>query len=237
MLENILEYQKKDAMLVKIERELENSESKRVVNEMVEQVKQAQNKLVALERSASQIIAEYEKLKQRFEHESKKLEDVKKVDFSKKSENELRESTTAINRQIASMLTLNKEITKLSNRIVSALNDFEKTKQAGVLAKKKYSESIEKYNKFASNKNNQITQIKADLSNLAKKIDSKVLERYNKMRDDHKFPIFVPLVNNSCGGCAMEVPSARLDLLKKEKMLECESCHRMIYISDKPKTK
>lgn len=232
MLKELLEYQKKDAALVQIEHELENSESKRVVNQMVDQVKQAQNKLVALERSASQIIAEYEKLKQQFENESKKLDQIKKVDFSKKSEEELRESTSAINRQIAGMLTLNKEITALSKRIVTALNDFEKTKQNGVLAKKKYSESIEKYNKFASAKNQQINQIKQELVVLSKKIEPKFMERYNKMRQDHKFPILVPLVNHSCGGCAMELPQARLDLLNKNQVLECENCHRMIYIKE-----
>lgn len=230
MLDDILEYQKKDAMLVKIARELENSQSKRVVNQMVDQVKQAQNKMVELEHSASQLIAEYERLKQVFEKENAKLNDVKKVDFSKKTEAELRESTTNINRELASVLTLNKEISKLSKQILTTLSDFEKAKTSGMDAKKKYSESIEQYNKFASNKNSQIESIKADLARIAKNIEPKVMERYLAMRDDHKFPIFVPLVNNSCGGCAMELPSARRDLLKQNEMLECENCHRMIYL-------
>ena len=62
MLKEILQYQKMDANLVKIERELENSDAKRVVNQMLEQVKNAQNKLVSIERSASQLIADYEKI-------------------------------------------------------------------------------------------------------------------------------------------------------------------------------
>ncbi len=232
MLKDILEYQKKDAMLVKIERELENSHTKKMANQMVEQVKQAQNKMVELEHSASQIIAEYERLKQIFETENKKLNEVKKIDFSRKAEADLRESTTNINRELAGVLTLNKNIAKLSKQIMTTLNDFDKAKKSGMEAKKKYSETIEQYNKFASNKNGQIESIKNDLERLSKKIDPKVMERYLAMRDDHKFPIFVPMVNNSCGGCAMELPSARRDLLKQNEMLECENCHRMIYIKD-----
>ena len=48
MLKDILEYQKKDSMLVKIDRDLENSQQKTEVNKLVEQVKQVQSKLVAL---------------------------------------------------------------------------------------------------------------------------------------------------------------------------------------------
>ncbi len=232
MLKEMLQYQKMDASLVKIEQELENSESKRVVNQMVEQVRSAQNKLVSIERSASQLIADYEKLKQEFEEASRKLDNAKNVDYSAMSESALRDSSTKINQQIASMLSLNKEITRLSKRIVSTLNEFETTKQSGVLAKKKYNESMAKYDKFASDKTHKIEEIKAELKKLEQQIDPKMLERYKVMRKEHKFPIFVPLVNNCCGVCAMQLPNARLDLLKKNRVLECENCHRMIYIHD-----
>ena len=232
MLKEILQYQKMDANLVKIERELENSDAKRVVNQMVEQVKNAQNKLVSIERSASQLIADYEKIKQEFEQESKRLDDIKQRDFHELNEAELRESSSDISKQIANMLSLNKEITGLSKKIVRTLNDFETTKQSGVLAKKKYNESMTRYNKFAGDKTQKIQEIKDELARLEKQIDPKLLERYKVMREDHKFPIFVPLVNNACGVCAMQLPNARLDLLKEKRVLECENCHRMIYLND-----
>ncbi len=232
MLKEMLQYQKMDASLVKIEHELENSESKRMVNQMVEQVRAAQNKLVSIERSASQLIADYEKIKQEFEAASRNLDKAKNMDYSTLSEAGLRDSSTKINQQIATMLSLNKEITRLSKRIVSTLNEFESTKQSGVLAKKKYNESMARYDKFASDKTQKIETIRAELNKLEKLIDPKMLERYKVMRKEHKFPIFVPLVNNACGVCAMQLPNARLDLLKKNRVLECENCHRMIYLQD-----
>ena len=232
MLKEILQYQKLDASLIKIERELENSDTKKVVNKMVEQVRHAQNKLVELEQSANKLLAEYERLKQEFESEKKNLSDLKGVDLEKFTETELRDSSKSITRQIAGLLTLNKEITALSKQIVVTLDDFDKTKREGMQAKNRYNESLKNYKAVAGDKAQRVDEIRAELKNLERVIDPKILTRYKKMRLDHKFPIFVPLVNHSCGGCAMELPNARIDLLKKQGVLECENCHRMIYIDE-----
>ncbi|MBQ7977558.1 MAG: hypothetical protein IJ301_03065 [Clostridia bacterium] len=232
MLKELLKYQKMDSKLVQIEHELENSDSKRVVNQMVEQVKTAQNKLVSLERYASELIAEYERLKQQFADERERINDAKSTDYKRMGEADLRDNATSITKQIGDMLMLNKEITALSKKILKALNDFEHTKQVGVNAKKKYSESIDRYNQFAGDKTQYIEGVKSELKTLERDIDPEILKKYKKMREDHKFPVLVPLVNNSCGVCAMEVPKARLDILAKDRILECENCHRMIYLKE-----
>lgn len=232
MLKELLKYQKMDSKLVQIERELESSDSKKVVNQMVEQVKNAQNKLVSLERYASELIAEYERLKQQFADERTHIDEAKQTNYKIMSESDLRDNASAITKQIGDMLVLNKEITALSKKIVTALNDFEHTKQVGVNAKKKYSESMVKFNEFAGHKSQYIEEIKKELTKLEAGIDAKVLEKYKQMREEHKYPVLVPLVNNSCGVCAMQVPNARLDILKKNRILECENCHRLIYLKE-----
>ncbi len=232
MLKEILQYQKLDASLIKLERELENSETKKVVNKMVDQVRQAQNKLVELEKSANRLLADYERLKQEFEKKRNRLENLKKVDFKTRNENELRENSKDIKQQIASLLSLNKEITALSKKIVTTLDDFNKTKAVGLQAKNRYAESIKNYNSVAGDKTHKVSELRAELKKLEQHIDPKVLNRYKSMRLDHKFPIFVPLVDNACGGCAMSLPTSRLDILNKQKILECENCHRMIYLPD-----
>ena len=194
MLKEILQYQKLDASLIKIERELENSDTKKVVNKMVEQVRHAQNKLVELEQSANKLLAEYERLKQEFESEKKNLSDLKGVDLEKFTETELRDSSKSITRQIAGLLTLNKEITALSKQIVVTLDDFDKTKREGMQAKNRYNESLKNYKAVAGDKAQRVDEIRAELKNLERVIDPKILTRYKKMRLDHKFPIFVPLV-------------------------------------------
>ena len=232
MLKDILEYQQKDPMLVKIDRDLENSQQKVEVNKLVEQVKQVQSKLVALENSATQLVAEFEKVKQTFEKEDNKLQKVKDTDFSDKDETELRDAEIQIKKEIGGLLGFGKEIKTLSDKITKTVKEFEQTKVYGVECKDKYKTSLNKYKQFSANKNEEREKILSELEALKKRIDSKIMNKYLQMRDDHKFPILVPLVNQSCGGCAMNLPNARYDLLKKNHLLECENCHRIIYLPE-----
>ena len=93
---------------------------------------------------------------------------------------------------------------------------------------KKIASKLEK----SANKKAEKEKIEKELEILKRRIEPSIMDRYMQMREDKKFPILVPLVNNSCGGCAMALPNARLDLLKKDGVLECENCHRIIYINE-----
>ena len=62
----------------------------------------------------------------------------------------------------------------------------------------------------------------------SKGIDAKLMERY-KMIKKHSSPPVVKLTNGQCGGCYMSLPSVTLRTLKAgTKIIECESCGRMI---------
>lgn len=232
MINEILRYQEQDARLIAIEHELENSQQKKEVNKLVEQVKQAQGKLVTLEKTASSLIAEFEKVRQNYEKESQKIEQNKKLDLKSQNEAQLRETEQVIRKEIGGLLGMGKEIKALSNKIASTVRDFEKTKAYGVECKGKYKRSLDSYNAFCANKQAEKEKIQHELDALSKKIDSTILSKYKKMRADNKFPILVPLNNQACGGCAMSLPNARFDLLKQKGVLECENCHRIIYLKD-----
>ena len=202
------------------------------VNKLVEQVKQAQERLVTLEKTASGLVAEFEKVKQLFEKENEKIEKLKKVDLKDKTEDQLRESELQIKKEIGGLLGLGKEIKNLSTKITQTVKDFDKTKNLGIESKAKYKASLDQYNVFSANKKAEKEKIEKELEILKRRIEPSIMDRYMQMREDKKFPILVPLVNNSCGGCAMALPNARLDLLKKDGVLECENCHRIIYINE-----
>ncbi len=62
----------------------------------------------------------------------------------------------------------------------------------------------------------------------AKGIDAKLMERYGVIKQ-HCIPPVAKLVNGQCGGCFMGLPSVTLRNLKSgAKVIECESCGRMI---------
>ena len=232
MLDNILEYQKKDAQLVALQKQLSESPAKKVVNQMVEYVRNAQQKLVQIEKRASELIVEFEDLKNQLENSNKTVDNLNKLKLESMDEKVLKSyenNTVEINAQI---LNIEKNIASLSKRISSILTEFEETKRQGNNAKKKYEQGLKTYNDLADKQEPVIRKLKNDLANLEKTVDPKMLAKYKELRGDKKFPIFVPLMSNSCGGCSMELPSSKLDKIKETGMLECENCHRIIFIKD-----
>ena len=232
MLDNILEYQKKDAQLVALQKQLSESPAKKVVNQMVEYVRNAQQKLVQIEKRASELIVEFEDLKNQLENSNKTVENLNKLKLDSLDEKELKSNEASIVNINAQILNIEKNISSLSKRISTILTEFEETKHQGNSAKKKYEQGLKTYNDLASKQEPVIRKLKNDLANLEKTVDPKMLEKYKELRGDKKFPIFVPLMSNSCGGCSMELPSSKLDKIKSTGMLECENCHRIIFVKD-----
>jgi len=229
MLKEILLYQQKDASLVKLNKELENSREKREVNTLVEQVKQAQNKLVALEQSAGDLIKEFEKLQNAYNKKTEKLDKLKKEDLSGKTVEELREKEAHIKSEIGNLLALSKDIKNLSVKINQIVTNFDKTKQQGVDCKNKYKTSLNKFNALEEKDNAERVKIEKEMEELSKLVKPEIMKKYLELREDHKFPIMVPLTNNCCAICSTPLANARLDLLNKEGIVECENCHRIIY--------
>ncbi len=229
MLKEILMYQQKDATLVKLNKDLENSREKREVNALVEQVKQAQNDLVSLEQTAGDLVKEYERLKNIYMKKIDKLSKLKKEDWGEKTVEELREKETHIKSEIGNLLALSKEIKALSIKINKTVAGFEKTKTLGVTSKTKYKESLNRFSVLEERDKAEYKKIEQEMEELRKKVNPKIMEKYLELREDHKFPIMVPLTNNCCAICSTPLANARLDLLNKEGFVECENCHRIIY--------
>ena len=229
MINDILTYQKKDAELIKLEREIQNSPIKKVVNKMVELVKEAQNDLIAIEKNAGELKQEFGALEKAYSEGVNQVEKLGKVKQESLNEEELKELSTTATSLNANLLNLEKNMAILSNKIMSALKNFENIKKQGMQAKQKYADGLKTYDQFVASKKPEMDKIKAELKTLEVKTDKTMMSKYNKLREDKIFPILVPLMDKSCGGCSMELPNARVDALKSAGCLECENCRRMIY--------
>lgn len=229
MLEEMLEYQKKDGQLVKIEKEISESKAKKVVNQMVGIVKSAQQKLVVTEKNAAVLIKSYNELLKSFENQQKLTLKYLKLKPENEQDDKITEYEKNIKETTTNLLLIQKNITKLSKSITETLKEFENAKNDVIEAKKKHAQGMSAYNKLLESHTKEIEDLKKELTKLEKKVDPKLLTKYKKMREDKKFPIFVPLLNSSCGGCSMGLAVSQVNKLEEKGMLECENCHRIIY--------
>lgn len=229
MLEAILEYQKKDGQLVKIENEISNSKAKKVVNQMVAVVKDGQQKIVSIEKNANNLIKSFQDLEANFNKQNKLLDSLNKTKLEDLQPEKLEQLEKQTNAITAELLVLEKSIAKLSKEISATLKDFEASKKDVLSAKQRHKQAMQAYNTLLETKKEEMENLKKELAELEKKAEPKLIQKYKKMREDKKYPVFVPLLKNSCGGCLMELSISQHNKLDEKGMLECENCHRIIY--------
>ncbi|MBQ9792896.1 MAG: hypothetical protein IJW32_04065 [Clostridia bacterium] len=230
MLKNIIEYQKLDAKLLALKRDLEKDASKQTLNKVVVLVKDSQNKLLELEAKAKSAISEYEKNKAEYEKAYNQLNVLIKKDVDSMTEAQLNESIEKANQLVSFLGSLERSLSSQAENVSTIVKNFETCRNNIVLYKQKYKESKLACEKLEESIKPKVEEIKKQKLEMEKSIDPTLLNKYKHLRQDKIFPVFVPLNNNSCGGCSMELPAALMNKLKAEGYLECEQCRRYIYI-------
>ena len=228
-ISKIIEYQKKDSELYKIENQLAKSEFKKNYQDMVAIVKKAQEKSSNLEHQAGIILKEFNNLNKTFNENNANVAKLSNKDLTKLTEAEYETLTKTINALINNLNILEKKILQIAEKLNVSLNEFDITKKNYGAAKAKYADNKKKYDDLVASKQPEIEKIKSELEGMEKSIDPKLLAKYKQHRQDKIFPVFAPLSNRSCGVCMLELSSVEVDKVKSQGYLECDNCHRIIY--------
>lgn len=226
----VLEYQKKDGELFQIERELNQSESKKTYQDMIRVVKRAQDKSTALEYKANELIKDYEKLKKAYEDNISQYEKFISKNLEELSDKDLDMIISATNSILDNLNILEKKLFQEAESLNTTLNEFNETKKIYGKARAKYIENKKIYESELSKKAPQIEQIKKELAVLEKGIEPKLFAKYKQLRSDKIHPAFVNLMDKACGWCRMERSAAEIDKLKANGYMECDNCHRIIFV-------
>lgn len=230
-IQKILNYQAKDAEIFELEKELKKYKESEVLDKIKNAVRQSQNSSSSLEEEAETSLKEYNKFNKEFENAVKKLNEYSSVDIKSLSDEECKAKLKKVN-DISNLLgSLEKKILSLADKINLILTEFEKAKTQYKKARAQHLKYKEQYQKVADQIAPKIDALKQELSEMEKNLESKFLNKYKKIRQEI-FPVLVPLQNNVCGRCGMELPSAQLEKLQDEGFLQCENCHRIIYFNE-----
>jgi hypothetical protein len=111
--------------------------------------------------------------------------------------------------------SLEDQIKKSKIKLVKFKNTFD-------VLKEKYINGEEKVKK-------EYEDLKEKREELIKKIEERVLNRYNRVRLGTDTAV-VLIEDGKCSGCHMEVSVICLEKLKEEKMINCETCGRILYM-------
>lgn len=229
-IESLLKYQKADEELYKVEQKITNSPYRKKANELAGLAKRAQARSTELEAEAERLIAEIADIKEKYNFNKSKSDEMLGKNIEDMSVEELDKLNTLKSKLLSNLNILEKMLQKSAEGINHILSEFNKTKKLYDDAKAKYDECKLKIAEETKTLEPEKEKIRKSLLVLEKEVDPAIMAEYKKKRNDNIFPVIVPLENdNFCGRCRMELPKVAISRIKDVGVITCEHCKRFIY--------
>lgn len=229
-IENLLKYQKLDEELFKVEQKISNSQYRKKANELTAIAKKAQTKSAELEAEAEKLIADIDEIKEKYNINKTKSEEILKTDVEGLSFEEIDKINTLKQKVISNLNILEKMLQKSAENINRILAEFNKTKKLFDEARSQYAICKQKIDEETKFYEPEKEKLRKQLAVFEKDVAPEIMAEYKKKRNDNIFPVIVPLEgNNFCGRCRMELPKVSISRIKEKGVIICEHCKRFIY--------
>ena len=228
-MKEILEYQQLEIEINKMRKNASESEEKAVMAQMANYVKEAQNKSGKLEMEAEKLVKEYKELKNNYNKITAEVNKLIGVEASKLSQDELNARFGQVNKLSSDLFMLERKLNFIITNSKNLLKNFEITRNNVKKAKQKHKEAREKLENNKQQLEPKFVEMQKKLADLEKKIDKELMAKYKALKGDGIFPVFVPLMGESCGGCRMNIPTGKLAKITEKGYIVCEHCGRIIY--------
>lgn len=165
-----------------------------------------------------------------------KEEEIKKLDsqlYQIKTNKEYTAMVTEIERHKADNSILEEEILGLMDKIDSAKKKVGEEKIKFADESKNIDDQIKEIENKIKEIESKISDLKAKRAEFAPLIDAKLLGVYERILNGRDGYALVEVINDACGGCHMQLPPQVIHQVKmKDKIIQCESCQRILYIKD-----
>ena len=228
-VEKLLKYQETDEKLLKLERDLGNSDERKKYVQAKSFLTKAPEKLDALEAKAVELAALVTELNKKYAEIAETLSDFDHIDemvdggadisFYKKNVTQISDRLKSIKADVAS----------LTKAIKDADEEYRQMKNKTIEMQKQYSESSEAYKKLKEGLQGEALAVKKELDALKKDIEPEVMKKYEIKRSERIFPILCAEKGGRCSKCGSELSLAGKEKISSGIVVECDNCHRILY--------
>jgi hypothetical protein len=126
---------------------------------------------------------------------------------------------------------IEENIIKILDDIDRAKIDIEKEKAILAEEEKRFNEQKQQVEGRIKEIEDRLSQLDAKRKQILPDIDKKILDQYERILVNREGLALVSVNNFSCQGCFMNVPPQVVnEIKKKEKLVICEVCSRILYI-------
>ncbi len=231
MNQAMLDYQKVDSRLKKLENDLHNSEERKRTMAAKKFLLEGEEVATRTDERAVELLSAFRKLKEA-QAEQIKIIDEYEADMAESGEDldELAYLAKKINQVMDTLKMIENDL----NRVIKDMDDLSKSfrdfRKKFQKSKEDYKTYKQKYDELKLSMQEETAKIKQELAKIAKGIEPELLEIYQQKRAEKIFPVLVPLNGDMCGGCSMELSLKEKDKLHRSGYYECEHCKKLIYV-------
>ncbi|MGD2170093.1 MAG: C4-type zinc ribbon domain-containing protein [Chlamydiota bacterium] len=227
-LKNIIDVQELDMKMIRLmrlkkERQNELAHIDSLRQDLKKQLLEKENEIVELNQNIASQEAKIEEVSEKIQKLESKQMSVKKVDEFNALTQELTQSERekAATEQITSDLIDKRNLEEeILEKIKESLKESEDSSRALVEEIKSSIQSI----------NEEGKELKSQRDVLAKDADVEVLKIYDKLLQNKRDRVVVPIENRTCSGCHIALTAQHENLVRKgEKLVFCEHCSRIHY--------
>lgn len=229
MIQALLDYQKVDASLREIEKQLAASEERKKAVSAKKYLDGVEENVNKLDARATDLIAAYEAVTQEQLKLKEQEESIADAIDSSKDEKEVAFLIKKVEELIGKIKSLGSKASKISDEIQAVMKEYSTIKATTKAAQVQYNENAKKYSELKAAVAGEKAEIEKQLAALKEKVDPALMQRYQKKREGKIYPIVYSTRGNMCGACNMELPMAVLGKLKNGEVIDCDQCGRMIY--------
>ncbi len=227
-LKELLEYQKVDGELRKIEQEIAGSEERKKYMQAKKFMESAREKLEAQDKRAVEFKAMRDRLIERCEESSKAIDEYSELDEMLEGGGDISFYKKNAQAMVERIRALKNELNTLLTDINNATEEYKKLKEQTISMQKQFKEYSEKFKEVKGSRADEAGEINQKLGKFAKKIPADTMEKYLQKRKERIFPVLVPLTGGGCV-CGMGLSLAQQGKLDGGNVIECEHCRRFIY--------
>ena len=228
VLNELLEYQKVDAQMRRIEQEVAASDEQKKFAQANKFMKSAPERFEAQDRRAAELAALRDDLIRRAEDITRQIAEYSELDEMVEEGGDVSFYKKNAQALLDRLRALKGEMQKLNSDIAATVEEYERFKKQGVLMQKQYKEYKAKRDELVGAHKQEVSALRERLAEIGKKIPADILAKYQQKRKENIFPILAPLTGNMCV-CGMDFPLALQERLAGGNVVECEHCRRFVY--------
>lgn len=233
--QQMLEYQKIDGELNRIERDLRKSEAYQNLRKYKTLRQDYEDTLNRLDSKAGELKSKLTQAKQSVAKISSVIDDLTNEMTHVESSDELKYMSKKLDEQLKLLTQVEGEIRDTLREGEEIAKKFDEINSKLVAVAKALKTANDEFSSQKEAVKPRVMELRTKLDALKPTLDKKLFEMYERISAGKVFPVFVPLTDgNRCGGCRMDMPLGvvEAEMQKRGGLMRCEHCGRIMYTAD-----